>query len=450
MAVASEVGVRPLTRRFPESSPLEIPANFSIHDTKGSVMRDDDDPEITDDDQGEAEEVSFEDEDPDAGIESDSDDDSNVVELLDEDAAEDTAEIPAVGPPDREVIAGASAVPRWVALGDLVIEYRHWRNPRSLTGLGDDDIAALATDIASKTRDVVLDGTDEVETYAGIDDPLDVVMIAQNGSAVNLVIDGQRRFLAVTKAYSGDPHVMVPVRDREPAPVGWTQAISNRYLSEALTKVGLRSGLGAYELALNAKFLRDQRDEDTSAQYTQERIAQIIGRSESWVSKILKALNNASPKLLHRWEIGEITEEQFRDLAVDKNVKRQDSAAEAVVEARASGGRNAGRVIAKEAKEVVKAKAKAKVERAKAGSPAKKSKEPQQSEIPLPPPRKPPPFAVVEDLLGVSAKKPPTHDYVRGALAGIQWATGLLDAAKMGKPWHDYITRCADGRAKRK
>jgi hypothetical protein len=331
----------------------------------------------------------------------------------------------------------------WVRLGDLRTEYKFWTNPRRFSGLDTGSIADLARDIAAKTKQVLSDEGGEI-TYAGIDDPLLVVAIQDNGGVIPLVVDGQRREKAARVAYKSDGDVLVPVRHLELEPVIWTQALSNKYLADSLKKVGLRAGRSAFELAQNAEFLRKQRDESTDRDYTLEKIAQIIGRSESWVSKVLKALGNASPKLIHRWETGEITEEQFRDLATQKDPEQQAAAADAVVEARKSGNTATSRTIAKEQKEIARAARAPKTEKAPKVGKAKKAKGPAvrgpQLDILAAPPRKPPSFAVVEDMLDTAKSKPPTHEYVKGMLDGVRWASGLMDAAKLGKPWQAYLS----------
>jgi ParB-like chromosome segregation protein Spo0J len=349
---------------------------------------------------------------------------------------------------DSEVPSEFVATTRWVPLGTLRIEYKFWTNPRRFTGLDSASIEDLGADIASKTRQVMSDGENTI-TYAGIDDPLLVVRIQENGGVVDLVIDGQRRERAARQAYREDGDVLVPVRYLEPEPVVWTQALSNRYLSDSLRKVGLRAGLSAFELARNAEFLRGQRDEDTGKDYTLEKIAGLIGRSESWVSKILTALGRAAPKLIHRWETGQITEEQFRDLAATKDPEQQTAAADAVVQARASGDSAGGRTLAKEQLELARARAKPAKEDKASPKDDKPGKAPKgkgnpvvrgpQGEFPAPPPRKPPPFSVVEDMLDTAGWKPPTSDYVKGMLDGVRWASGLLDAASLGKPWQSYL-----------
>jgi ParB-like chromosome segregation protein Spo0J len=393
-------------------------------------------------------------------------DDYPIADRADESSDGDDAANSADSNDSAEVLAGDAvdsvtsdlvAAPRWVPLGSLRVEYRYWVNPRRFTGLDAASIKDLAADVAAKTRQVMSDNDEESVTYAGIDDPMLVVRIQENGEVIDLVIDGQRRERAARTAYKNDLDVLVPVRDLEPDPVIWTQTLSNKYLADSLRKVGLRAGLSAFELARNAEFLRGQRDETTGKDYTLEKIAGVIGRSESWVSKILTALNRASPKLIHRWETGQVTEEQFRDLSATKDPEQQTAAADAVVLARAAGDSAAGRTLAKEQLEIARA---SRVKPAKEGKPVTKEDKPPgkaskgkaavvrgpQGEFPAVPPRKPPPFAVVEDMLDTATKKPPTSDYVKGMLDGVRWATGLLDAASLGKPWQSYLRHVTGGK----
>ncbi len=318
---------------------------------------------------------------------------------------------------------------RWVPLGDLRLEYGCWRNPREFTGLSADDIDTLASSILARTT------TTQDTTYAGIKDPLEVVQVAVNGDIINLVIDGQRRHKAATKAYRGDETVLIPVVDLEEEPIAkLTPELANKYLRTALEMVGTRAGLSSYELSESAMKLRGTKDESTGKEFTLATIATVVGRSESWVSKILKAREAAKPTLLNQWKKGEITDEQFKDLATVKTPAAQAKAAEAVVEARKSGDKAASRTIAKEQKEIVKAKATAKA--AKAKGPVVQG---EQTEIPMPPPRKAVPFAVIEDLLDQAKRNPPTHEYVKGIMDGVRYANGLVDPAKFSAPWHTYL-----------
>lgn len=372
----------------------------------------------------------------------------------------DAIETPEPEPPDPTGIPRS----RLVRLSELVTEFRYWRNPRSVTGLGDDELRDLAASITRLSTQVLRDEDTEQQLVAGILDPLKVVMIdGPNSAVVNLVIDGQRRYRAAEIAFKDGVDPLIPVIDREPVPVTWTQEMANRYLLESLETVATREGLSSFELSESADQLRKSRDPDTGKDYTLAKIAQAIGRSESWVSKILKARSLATPKLLHQWQTGEITDEQFKDLAEERDPERQRAAAEEVGAARAVGDKSSSRVLAKEyrakAQEAKPAKPEATGSKRKAekaptakGAPKAVVRGP-QAELPVvppaPPPRKPPSFAVIEDFVGMAKKRPPTHDYVKGLMDGASWASGLKDAAEFGKPWQAYSARVAGESARK-
>lgn len=359
-------------------------------------------------------------------------------------AAESDADAPDDAPEARAV--------RYVRLGELVLDYKHWRNPRTVTGLDSESISRLAESIKARTVETASDDGGNPVTYAGINDPLLVVQIAVNGGVTNLVLDGQRRHRAATEALHED--AMIPVIDREPEPVGeWSAGLAAKYLTEVLDMVGTREGLSGYEISESAERLRAMTNPDTKSEYTMEQIGAAVGRSASWVSKILKARSSATPRVMLSWKSGEITEEQFKAVTSERNPEAQDATQEAVSAAVRSGDKAGARALAKEQKERVKKAAKAaheeKAEKAKpAKKKAKKKGEATQTEMPSPPPRKPPPFAVIEDLVTTADKRPPTHDYVKGIIDGARWATGLLDSAQFAKAWTVYMNLVAGAGAK--
>jgi hypothetical protein len=349
------------------------------------------------------------------------------------------------------------------------LERKFWKNPRIFTGLQDPDIRALADDIARKTV------TDEKNMFAGIDEPLRVVQIKVGRKVEQLVLDGQRRYLATRVAYAGEKQadgVLVPVIDREPEPVEWSQMLAQRYLREVLAIVTLRQGLSAYELSVSAEGLRASNDPNTGTVTTMATIGGIIGRSESWVSKILAARKAAGAKLLERWRNGEISEETFRDLAGVKDKDKQDEHAAKATEARQGGDKGEARRSAKEQKEIARRDAQAKRDKDKADKAAAKAKnkadkqaardakkgkgkkgaavkEQQQADLPLsaPPTQDPKPAprpkpmqgVIIDDIVAMSDKKPPTHDLVKGVILGVLVASGRLDMAALPKQWHQYI-----------
>jgi len=323
-------------------------------------------------------------------------------------------EEPAAPAEEREV--------RYERLSSIRIEYKHWQNPRQRTGLEDAKIKALAESISARST------TDETGIVtAGLKQPLDVVSIKANGGTVLLAIDGQRRTRAME--YLGLPSdTLVPVFYYKPEPIDWTPAVAAELLLEVVEMASTREGLSSFELADVAQRLRSSKDEDTGKEYTMAKIAKAIDRSESWCSKILGAMKTATPALLLRWQKGEVTDEQFKDLATTKEPAKQKAALEAVVEAKSSGDARAARTLAKEAKVIAKRDQKPK-------KPAKG----EQTSIDTPPPMRPTPGAILDDLIRVADERPPTHDYVRGIMDGLRYARGAIDPKNFGKPWGAYM-----------
>lgn len=439
------------------------------------------DPDPCEDDSEYDAEVHLEDEEPEEPIDPEAVTDSaDLDEITDDDAGEE----PPVGADEPGETSGGPTPPeghrevRWVPLGDLQIERKFWKNPRLFTGLDDEDIQALAADIQGKTT-----SSDE-GLFAGINEPLLVVQIKAGKNIELLVLDGQRRYLATQVAFpQKNDGVLVPVVDREPEPVEWSQALAQRYLREVLKVVTLRQGLSAFELSESAVRLRASNDEDTGNVMSLVKIAAIIGRSESWVSKILGARSVASPKLLDRWRKGEISEEQFRDLATGTKGDEQDQAADKVAEARAGGDKAGARQSAKEKKEIARREAQAKKDKAKADKEAEKAKKKAdkeakraakkqgkgrgkkgpvvagpQADLPLaadakpspapaaPKPKPKPkrmPDLIIDDVVAMTNKKPPTHDLVKGVVLGILVASGRLDMEGLPKQWHQYINHAS-------
>lgn len=333
--------------------------------------------------------------------------------------------------PEPATDTEASAAPaeerevRYERLSSIRIEYKHWQNPRQRTGLEDAKIKALAESISARST------TDETGIVtAGLKQPLDVVSIKANGGTVLLAIDGQRRTRAME--YLGLPSdTLVPVFYYKPEPIDWTPAVAAELLLEVVEMASTREGLSSFELADVAQRLRGSKDDDTGKEYTMAKIAKAIDRSESWCSKILGAMKTATPALLLKWQRGEVTDEQFKDLAATKEPSKQKSALNAVIEARTTGDTRGARTLAKEAKVI-----------AKRDEPKPKPKKPakgEQTSIDTPPPMRPTPGAILDDLVRVADERPPTHDYVRGIMDGLRYARGAIDPKNFGKPWGAYM-----------
>lgn len=325
---------------------------------------------------------------------------------------------------------------RTVAIGDLHLDHKFWSNPRSFTALDEDSLDEFGKGL-------------KIE---GILVPLHVVRVKlKDGSdAINLVLEGQRRVRAGMRVFPKTHPV--EVIDLEPEPIDLTPQKSAELLARVL-HIGHREGLSSYELSEAAERLREQG-------LKLGEIGRAVNKSESWCSRMLDARKHATPKLMVSWKKGEITDEQFKDLAKEKP-QAQGSATDQVVAARVSGDKATARAITQEVG------AANKVDRRTAGqskadiiarvngvnghakgAPATKvvtgeqqdlfvKKEPKKDpEGPRPPSR-----ATMEDMLAVAKKKPPTHDYVKGIMSGIEFALGFTNPEKFGKPWVTYLAR---------
>lgn len=350
----------------------------------------------------------------------------------------------------------------WLPLSSLMLEYKHWVNPRTSTGLSDESIKELADSIKPETV------TDESGIRLGITSPLTVVRIhAANSQIVNLVIDGQRRHLAGAKL---DPRgdALVPVLYADGGePVEWTLELASKYYTQVLREGAQREGLSSFEISESAQKLRDRKNPDTGKEYTMAEISRVVHRSESWVSKMLAARKTATPKLMHSWATGALTDEQFKDLAASGGATQSKVVAQ-VIEAKESGSKTEARTAAKEAKEIARKEkreqkdAKKIAKASKRAAKVKPSKDQEQHElewepapapVPVPAPevkRKPVSIAVIADLLDNAREHPPTSDYSKGVIEGLSWAFGFMDHDKLGKAWITYVSRVAEKKERAK
>lgn len=343
---------------------------------------------------------------------------------------------------------------RLVPFGDIHLEHKNWRNPRTMTGLSDKELDELAADIKAVRS--------ENKEKSGIIDAPKVVQVNDgNGGVITLALDGQRRLLAGRRVPI-PKNMMIEVIDLEDEPIDLTPEKGDELMLKALRMFN-REPLSSYELAMVAKDMRS-RDRDLAA------IADAIHKSESWVSRFLKALDTATPKLVHAWKKGDITDEQFKDLAGQKDVAAQEKSTETVVEARKSGNKAEARSATKEIAETAKqkkAREKAeKLEKIKAAKEAKERELAAKKQAKLdkkngtttltfanadawtPPaedtkPKKPvaPARVVLEEMVSLAEGRPPTHDFVKGIIAGTKHAIGLLGQDELGKPWVEWISR---------
>lgn len=331
-----------------------------------------------------------------------------------------------------------SLTARAVPLSKLWLDAPGWINPREFSGLEDDDIAKLGQSIKDK----------------GIVDPFKVAQVKINGDVIDLVIDGQRRYKAAVHVLA--KNAPIPVIDLVEEPIELTEDNIDMLLEKAFTTLE-REDLSSFELASAAERWKARGK-------TGEWIAKRIDRSPSWVSKMLKAKAAAKPKLLLAWRKGEVTDEQFKELAEVKDADEQTQKAAEVVQIRKGGDKTEARVKAKEVKETARVAnghaknghGKPTVPPAVAGGQmtfdGTEDKPAPDTDVHFsrakgPAPEKPKPEhkapskLALQELVDVAAKRPPTADYVKGLVDGVRYALGIIDPGDFSKAWTQYLAR---------
>jgi len=301
-----------------------------------------------------------------------------------------------------------------------------WTNPREFTGLAGSEIEALGARIK----------------VTGITAPLLVQQVRVDGKIVNLVIDGQRRFLGAQSALPKSAEL--PVVDVNDEVIELTPEIADQLTLKALSSID-REDLSSYELSTVA-------DRMKARGKTLDYIGKAIHRDPSWVSKMLKARSTASKSLLTKWRKGEVTDEQFKELAAVTDQAAQEQGVKEVVDARKTGDKSEARVRAKELKERHAAKPEPRPAKPQPVlTPAEGGKQAEMFDAPKKDAKgsgpKPPSRVVLGEFLAMADKRPPTADFVKGLFAGVRYALGLLEPDAFGKAWDQYVARL-EGRPK--
>jgi ParB-like chromosome segregation protein Spo0J len=322
---------------------------------------------------------------------------------------------------------------REVTLASLHLEHPRWLNPRTFTGLDDDSLHEFGKELKER----------------GVLDPPTVQKVTFGGQVIDLVIDGQRRVRAALGALPKSTKIHVVDRTEKPIELTWDE--SDEIMLEVLSMASHREGLSSYELSEVAERMRI-RERKLSE------IAKAVGRDESWVSKILKARATASPKLMLAWRKGQVTDEQFKELALVKDPAKQAEVTKEVAATRETGDKAEARIRVKELAEQYKQDEK-KLSKTKTNghavvvTPANGG---HQAEMWSPPPpvvakKATVPRHVLEELVALADKRAPTHDYVKGLMDGVRYALGEIDADEFGKPWRAYLERVGgSGKAPKK
>lgn len=321
---------------------------------------------------------------------------------------------------------------RTVPLSQLWLDAPNWTNPRTTTGLDDNDIAELGQRIKVN----------------GITAPLVVQKILVNGEVHDLVIDGQRRHMGATLVLA--KNAPIPVVDLTEDAIELTPENADRLLEKAMATTD-RENLSSFELSAVAEKMKVRGK-------TLEQISATIRKDKSWISKMLKARGTASPKLMLKWRKGDVTDEQFKDLAEIGDVAEQDRGLKEVTAAHKDGDRGEARVRAKELAASAKQKTAGKDKdphpvtngvnkRPVVAGPQvdlfeRESQEASDAAAKAPPKKTPmAPRAVLEDIVAMADQRPPTSDYVKGVIDATRHALGTKTLDTFSKAWAQYVTR---------
>lgn len=318
---------------------------------------------------------------------------------------------------------------RIVTLDNLVLEHRLWKNPRTITALSAPELDDLGEDLLERGQKTAL-----------------LVQQVKNddGSIIELVLDGQRRCLALERMCRNKKRakssVELNVDDYLPSPVELTIESSDRMLLDALAVGIKRAGLSSFEQTEAALQLRTHNPERTMAD-----IGQAIGRSESWVSRMVRARKLASNALQQAWAKGKVTDEQFKDLADINPHDRQDEALSEALGLREKGSREEKAEARNKIKEVSqKAKAAAKATKEpskkaakKQGKKAKVNGHKPSAEV----------FSkskpMLAEIVALKEKKKPSDPYVKGLMDGTRYALGEVSPDEFAPAWRTYLKQVA-------
>jgi hypothetical protein len=312
-----------------------------------------------------------------------------------------------------------------VALPNLALEHALWKNPRTITGLGDKELREFGEDIHERgqimpclVQKIVAPDTED--------------------GYVNLVLDGQRRCMGL-EAYARTAKVSkhkieLKCVDLYPDAIELTQESSDRMLRDILAAAVKRAGLGSFEQTEAAMQLKSRNAEMTMAE-----IGKAIGRSESWVSRMVRARKLACDALVNAWARQKVTDEQFKDLADINPHDKQKEALDDLLGLREKGGRDSKA----EARNKLKEKAaKAKAEK-KAGKPAKKSKAKKAATAKANPDVLTKTKPLLSEIVGLKQYKKPSDPYVKGVMDMARYSMGEMSVDDFAPAYRTYLKQCS-------
>lgn len=309
---------------------------------------------------------------------------------------------------------------RQVTLKDLAIKHLGWTNPRFVTGLEPESIAKLGQDLKTRGQQIPLI-IQRVYAELGVHDPEKVV---------NLVLDGQRRFLGFKVTKFDGP---IEVVDHSNEILDLTPEVSARLLLDAMSIGMNRESLSSMELLASAKLLQAQNHSVTA-------IGKAIGKDGSWVSRMLAADKAATPPILKKWQDGDLPDEIFKELAAIKP-DEQKPHMDAYTDMRKAGDKGTARQLVLEAGAQARAE---KAPSAKGGPRGKKAKKAAAEKAAKKAERgesKPTSKAMLEEFAKLGVGRAVMDPYTKGLIDGVRYALGEIETKEFQRSFHRFVAR---------
>lgn len=287
------------------------------------------------------------------------------------------------------------ATPTTLKISELLLEGADFHNPRNKIT----EIANLAKSIAQ----------------VGLITPLAVWKTSKGGKTVHVVVDGGRRLRALQKLDAaknlGDLAAGIPVRI-----VKADSLLDARFV--ALTGNLHREDLTSYELAKEMAQL-------VKAGVKQKDIAKRLSKSQTWVSRQLKAWKLAAPGVKAAWKSGRLPDDDIQSIIALPEADQEVTVLKVMAARDTATGEKAARAQRAKARTIAKPP---KTKAAKSAS-AKAPKAPQIE------------MAQVEQLLALVDDDDLKDRYLRGLRDALRLVAGKIGAGELDKKWATHVAK---------
>lgn len=305
----------------------------------------------------------------------------------------------------------ATKPPTTILLSSLAMEGADFHNPR---------LSVVTSEIKALAKSIVLQG---------LITPLAVWRTSVDKKTVNVVVDGGRRFRALV--WLDGEGLLNSDLERKGIPVRIVQAKSLRQARiTALTGNLQRKELNSYEVAKEISSLVEDG-------MKQKAIAASLSKSATWVSRLLKSWNKATPAVSAAWKAGKLPDDDIQSLVLLPDEEQIKRLAEVLKARESAGDKKATREDRAKARDIAKGKPAANKDKGDKPSPAAPTKDPKVPKVTVPTDAV---FEMIKLAGDADVKKNP---YVAGIRDALRLATKEIGYGELDKAWSNYIARDA-------